>query len=59
MGTIIMDKMREKHVQEMERLKAAIQKTKSPNLRRDYTKALNRMKRELKDYDRFKTNTQK
>ena len=54
-----MDRMREKHVQEMERLKAAIQKTKSPNLRRDYTKALNGMKRELKEYDRFKANTQK
>lgn len=59
MGTIIMDKMREKHVQEMERLKAAIKKTKSPNLMRDYTKALKEMERELKDYDRFKTNTQK
>ena len=54
-----MDRMREKHIQEMERLKAAIEKTKSPKLKRDYTKALNEMKRELKDYDRFKTNTQK
>lgn len=53
------DKMREKHVQEMERLKAAIEKTKSPKLKRDYTKALNEMKMELKDYDRFKANTQK
>ena len=54
-----MDRMREKHVQEMERLKAAIEKTKSPKLKRDYTKALKEMERELKDYDRFKTNTQK
>lgn len=54
-----MDRMREKHIQEMERLKTAIEKTKSPKLKRDYTKALKEMERELKDYDRFKTNTQK
>lgn len=54
-----MDRMREKHIQEMERLKAAIKKTKSPKLKRDYTKALNEMERELKDYDRFKANKQK
>lgn len=40
-------------------MKAAIEKTKSPKLKCDYTKALNEMERELKDYDRFKTNTQK
>lgn len=49
-----MDKMREKHVAEMERLKIAIAKTKSEYLKRDYSKALKRMERELKEYDRYK-----
>ena len=49
-----MDKMREKHVAEMKRLKTAIAKTKSEYLKRDYSKALKRMERELKEYDRYK-----
>ena len=49
-----MDKMREKHVAEMERLKTAISKTKSEHLKRDYEKALRRMENELKEYDRYK-----
>ena len=35
-----MDKMREKHVAEIERLKTAIEKTDSEYLKRDYGKAL-------------------
>ena len=49
-----MDKMREKHVAEMERLKTAMEKTDSEYLKRDYSKALKRMERELKEYDRYK-----
>ena len=49
-----MDKMREKHVAEMKRLKTAIAKAKSEYLKRDYSKALKRMERELKEYDRYK-----
>ena len=49
-----MDKMREKHVAEMKRLKTAIEKTDSEYLKRDYGKALKRMQRELRDYDRYK-----
>ena len=49
-----MDKMREKHVAEIERLKTAIAKTKSVHLKRDYEKALKRMQKELREYDRYK-----
>ena len=49
-----MDKMREKHVAEMERLKTAMKKTDSEYLKRDYGKALKRMQRELRDYARYK-----
>ena len=49
-----MDKMREKHVAEIERLKTAMEKTDSEYLKRDYGKALKRMQRELRDYDRYK-----
>ena len=49
-----MDKMRDKHIAEMERLKTAMEKTDSEYLKRDYGKALKRMQRELRDYDRYK-----
>ena len=49
-----MDKMRKNRVAEIERLKAAIAKTNSEYLKRDYGKALKRMQRELSDYDRYK-----
>lgn len=49
-----MDRMREKHIAEMQRLKTAIDKTDSEYLRRDYKKALERMSAELKEYDRYK-----
>ena len=56
MGAVvkIMDIMRNKHIAEMQRLKTAIDKTKSEYLKRDYKKALKRMQRELRDYDRYK-----
>ena len=49
-----MDKQREKFVEEMKRLEVAIEKTKSPYLKHDYTRALKRMKLELAYYDKFK-----
>lgn len=42
---------REQHISEMRRLEAAIVKTKSETLKRDYGKALKRMRHELKIYD--------
>lgn len=50
----MMDKMREKHVAEMNRLRTVITQTKSKHLKRDYTKALKRMEQELKEYDMFR-----
>lgn len=49
-----MDKMRQKHVDEMERLKCAIRKTDSEYLKKDYRKALKRMQKELVEYDRYR-----
>lgn len=49
-----MDKQREKFVSEINRMEEAINKSKSEKLKRDYSKALKKMKRELKDYDNFK-----
>ena len=49
-----MDKMREKHVAEMDRLKDAMERTKSNYLRCDYGRALKRMQKELEEYDRYK-----
>lgn len=48
-----MDAQREKHLAEMDRLRDAIARTDSEYLRRDYLKALKRMERDLRDYDRF------
>lgn len=50
-----MDKMREKHVAEINRLKDAIERTNSEYLKRDYSKALKRMQAELREYDRYKS----
>lgn len=47
------DIRREEFVAEMNRLSNALEVTKSPMLRRDYSKALRKMKRDLADYDRF------
>ena len=49
-----MDKMRKNRVAESERRKTAMEKTDSEYLKRDYGKALKRMQRELKEYDRYK-----
>lgn len=46
-----MDKMREQHEAEIRRLEDAIQRTRSDRLRRDYGKAVRRMKKELRAYD--------
>lgn len=44
---------REAHIAEMNRLADALYRTESPYLKRDYQKALNRMERELREYDMF------
>ena len=49
-----MDIMRKKHIDEMNRLKEAIEKTNSKHLKADYSNALKRMQNELKEYDRYK-----
>lgn len=49
-----MDKQREKFVDEMKRIEEALKKTKSKYLKKDYSKALRDMKRELRDYDKFR-----
>ena len=49
-----MDKQREAFVKEMRRMKEAIEKTDSPKLKRDYSKAIKRMKKQLKEYDYYR-----
>lgn len=49
-----MDKMREKHVAEMQRLKDAISRTDSVKLKRDYQKAYQKMEKDLRLYDAYK-----
>lgn len=49
-----MNRMREKYVEEMDRLEKAITQTESKYLKKDYAKALYKMKIELRDYDKFK-----
>ncbi len=48
-----MDDPRKAHIEEMNRLADAIYRTESPYLKRDYAKALNRMERELREYDMY------
>lgn len=50
-----MKQARKRHLEEMKRLKAAINKTESPFLKRDYTKAYKRMQKELRTYDRLQS----
>lgn len=45
-----MDNALKAHIDEMNRLADAIYRTESPYLKRDYAKALNRMEKELKEY---------
>lgn len=47
------DKRRQEFVDEMNRIRQAIKRTDSEYLKRDYSKALKVMERELADYDRF------
>ena len=49
-----MDNQREKFINEMLILKKALEKTKSQYLINDYTKKLNKMKKELREYDTYK-----
>lgn len=49
-----MDKMRERHAAEMERLEDAMKRTTSNHLKCDYGRALKRMRKELEEYDRYK-----
>lgn len=49
-----MDKNREQYTTEIARMVDAIRRTKSEHLRMDYRKAVSRMRRELKAYDRYK-----
>lgn len=49
-----MDKQREIFVNEMIRLKKAIDKTESIYLKRDYLKALKKMIKELAEYDNYR-----
>lgn len=50
-----MDKQRQLVVDKIANLERAILKTKSPYLRKDYGKAVRRLKSELKTYDRYKS----
>ena len=45
---------REQLVQEISRVKKALDKTKSVYLRREYTRHLWKMQKELRDYDTFR-----
>lgn len=49
-----LDKMRAVYVSEMNRLEVAINTTSSDYLKKDYKKALKKMRKELQDYDRFR-----
>lgn len=50
----MIDKQRAVVVAEIERMEDAIRRTKSKYLMVDYTRAVKRLKKELRDYDRFK-----
>ena len=50
-----MDKMRKKHIEEMERIRQAINNTESEYLKRDYLKALNQMQKDLLEYDMYRS----
>lgn len=50
---------REQLVQEIDRIKAALDKTKSVYLKREYTRHLWRMQKQLKDYDAFQSTERK
>lgn len=45
---------REQLVQEIDRVQKALEKTKSAYLKREYTRHLWKMQKELRDYDEFR-----
>jgi hypothetical protein len=49
-----MDKARQEHLEQIQRLELAIVKTKSMKLKSDYAKALVRMCNDLIQYDKYK-----
>lgn len=49
------DKIRDEYVAEIQRLEGAIRETRSDCLKRDYGKAVRRMRKELRDYDRYRS----
>ena len=49
------DKMRKKHIDEMNRIRKAINNTESEYLKRDYLKALNQMQKDLLEYDMYRS----
>lgn len=49
-----MDKARERHLREMETIRGAMIKTKSPYVRKDLEKGLRRKEKELRLYDKLK-----
>lgn len=50
-----MDKAEERQMAEIERMNQAMIKTSSPYLKRDYGKAIKRMKAELREYRAWKS----
>ena len=52
------DKQREAFQAEINRLEEARQKSGSAHLRKDYGKAIRRMRAELREYDRYKEGRQ-
>ena len=48
-----MNKMREKHIKEIENIKNIILKTENKYIKKDYEKSLKRMINELNEYDRL------
>lgn len=47
--------MRKKHIDEMNRIRKAINNTESEYLKRDYLKALNQMQKDLLEYDMYRS----
>ena len=48
-----MDKQRQKFVEEINRLRKAVNTTESRYLKRDYIKAIKEMEKELREYDKY------
>lgn len=50
-----MDKAEERQMAEIERMNQAMIKTSSPHLKKDYAKAIKRMKSDLREYRAWKS----